>query len=61
MAIYRNKYYTGRQHDCTNLVACEAPAKPETADDRWVPATNYVLQGLTQLWTENGVRYYGYL
>lgn len=66
MAVYRNRYFTKRDYECTNVVACEADERPQTPDDRWVSTTGRLqLEGLDHLYTEtqNGktVRYYGYL
>jgi hypothetical protein len=66
MPVYRNRLFTKRDYECTNVVACEAPQRPETSDDRWVLTTGRLqLEGLDHLYTEtaNGqaVRYYGYL
>lgn len=62
MAVFRNRFYTGRNYECTNVVACEAKEPPATSDNRWVPsAGNGLLLGLTHLYTEADVRYFGHL
>lgn len=55
---FRNTRFTKRDYECTNVVACEAEAAP---DARWEECSPDVLAGLTHLWTERGVRFYGYL
>jgi len=59
--IYRNKYFTKRDYETTNIVACVADEVPPSNDGRWVPADESILTGLTQLWIERGVRFYGWL
>lgn len=68
MKVFRNRFYDDaaaarRQRTAaTYVVACEADQAPETPDNRWVPATGrLLLDGLTHLYTENGVRYWGHL
>ena len=58
MTTYRNTKFTTRNYDCTNVVACVASAAPAS---HWQPADESILSGLTQLYRENGVTYYGYL
>ena len=61
MTVFKNKNFTKRDYEATNIVACVAEAAPQTSDNRWQPADEAALNGLTQLWIENGVRFYGYL
>lgn len=58
MATFKNKNFTKRNYECTNVIACVAAAAP---DENYIESDEAVLQGLTQLWIENGVRYYGHL
>ena len=58
MATFKNKNFTTRNYECTNVIACVADAAP---DKNYIESDDSVLQGLTQLWIENGVRYYGHL
>jgi len=58
MNTYRNKNYTKRNYECSNVIACVAEIAP---NDNWVLADEDILQPLMKLWIENGVRYYGYL
>jgi len=64
MRIFKNKNFTKRNYDCTNIVACEiveegakVPDNYEAADE----AFGAYVRNLTPLWIESGVRYYGYL
>lgn len=61
MTTFRNKNFVKRDYECTNVVACVADTAPETPDDRWVETDDSILAGLTQLWIERGVRYFGYM
>ncbi len=58
MKTFKNTAWKSRDYECTNVVACEAPAAPKGA---WIEADASVLDGLTMLWREGDVRYYGYL
>jgi len=58
MAIYKNINFKKRDYEATNIVAC-VTAGP--APEHFVLADNVTLQGLTQLWREGDVTYYGYL
>lgn len=62
MNTYRNKYFTNRNYECQNLVACVAESAPITADDRWVLAEEgkREIWMLDHLYTQDGVEYYGY-
>ena len=55
--VFRNRNYTKRDYECTNVVACVAAAAP---GDCWEPCDSSVLQGLTPLElraTDNGMDY----
>lgn len=58
MTIFKNKNFTKRNYEGTNIVACVADAAPK---DYFVEADESVLNGLVQLWIESNVKYYGYL
>lgn len=55
---FKNKNFTKRDYECTNVVACEADAAPNA---NFVPCDASELKGLTHLWTERGVRYLGHM
>ena len=61
MTIYRNANYKVRDYEATNIVACIAEDGRKPDGEYWVEATKYVLSGLTPLWIQNGVQYYGHL
>jgi hypothetical protein len=62
MIVYRNKFFKKRNPEVTNIVAAvvldeaaySIPAHYELADES-------ILQGLTPLWIQNRLHYYGYL
>lgn len=58
MKTFRNVHFTKRDHECTNVVACQADEAPG-AD--WVECSADILAPLTQLWIRGNVRYFGYL
>lgn len=60
MKIYRNANYVQRNYECTNIVACVTTSAPSTGAN-WVEADESVLQGLTKLWREGDVTFWGYL
>jgi len=57
--VYRNSNFTKRDYEATNIVACvtNGPAP----QPYYVAADESTLTGLTQLWREGSVTYYGYL
>lgn len=59
MTVFKNKFFTKRDYECTNVVACVADQNPDPS--KWEAADESTLQGLTPLWIERGVRVYGYL
>ncbi len=58
MQFFKNKNFTRRDFECTNIVACESEQAPNT---NYVAADKSIIEGLTPLWIENGTTYYGYL
>jgi hypothetical protein len=56
MQTFKNRYFTKRNYECRNIVACVAPSKPTLMQDCWVKADANILSGLTKLETvcENG-------
>lgn len=59
MTTYRNKHFTQRDYECANVVACESDKPLDQSD--WEECSPDELRGLTPLWLEADVRYYGYL
>jgi hypothetical protein len=60
-SVYKNRFFTKRDYETSNIVAITAPHKPETEDNRWTRSDPSVLKGLTMLYRQGDVRYYGYL
>lgn len=65
MQIFRNKNYTKRDYECTNIVSCMADSIP-TDGIEWIPTTHEELNSLLRspvqmLYIQAGVYYYGYL
>lgn len=58
MQAFKNTQFTKRNYDCTNIVACVADQAP---NENYAPSDEAVLNGLMHLYTQSGVRYYGYL
>jgi len=58
MNTYKNINFVKRNYECSNVVACKAEKRP---NESYVLADESILNGLTQLWMENGIRYFGYL
>ncbi len=58
MQVFKNKSFTKRNYDCTNIVACMAENAP---DENYEPVQAVILNRLTHLYTQNGVRYFGFL
>jgi hypothetical protein len=57
--VFVNQNFKKRDYECTNIVACVAEKAP---DENYVPTDKpQALQGLTRLWIQGGVEYYGYL
>lgn len=63
MTMFRNKHFTKRDYECTNVVACLAHQAP---NENYIPTTHEELNAMLKspvqpLWIEGGVQYYGYL
>ena len=58
MKTFKNTKPTKRDYECTNVVACSAESAP-SAD--WVECDESVLANLSPLYTQAGVRYFGWL
>jgi hypothetical protein len=58
MQYFKNTSFVKRDYECSNIVACLADKAPA---ENFAPSDETVINGLTQIWIENGVRYYGYL
>lgn len=58
MNTYRNTKWTRRDYECTNVVACVGPSAPAS---HWEKCDDNVLAGLTMLYRQGDVTYYGYM
>ncbi len=58
MRTFRNKHFTKRDYDCTNIVACVAAECP---NENWIEDDKIDLGRLTMLYRQGDVFYYGYL
>lgn len=63
MQMFRNKHFTKRDYECTNVVACLAESAPNV---NYIPTTHEELNAMLRspiqpLYIEAGVQYYGYL
>jgi len=58
MKTFKNKNFTKRDYECTNIVACVAETAP---NDNWIESDPSILEHLAKLHTENGVQFYGYM
>lgn len=55
---YRNINFTKRNYDCMNIVACVSHKAPNS---NYVEDDKLILNGLDEIFRENGVQYYGFL
>lgn len=58
LKTFKNTSWKTRDYECTNIVACQAPAAPKGT---WVECDESVITGMTALWREGDVRYFGWL
>ncbi len=58
MKTFRNKNFTKRNYECTNVVICQAESAP---DANWIECDESEIKGMAQLWTTNGVRFFGWM
>ena len=56
--IYKNRNFTKRDYEATNIVACIADNAP---NENYIEADETILNNLTPLYRENGAQYWGYL
>lgn len=57
MKSFKNKNFTKRNYECTNVVFCKAESAP---NENWIECDESEIN-CEQLWIENNVRYFGYL
>ncbi len=58
LRTFKNERFTQRDYESTNIVACMADTAPS---EQWTECAESILVGLTKLWIEKGVHYFGYL
>ncbi|QCW19979.1 hypothetical protein [Flavobacterium phage FPSV-D2] len=60
MKTFKNKNFTKRDYECTNIVFCQCEIAP---NENWIECDENEIQKLkcSQLYTQAGVKYYGYL
>ena len=58
MTTFKNKNFTKRNYECTNVVFCQADTAP---DSNWIETSEQMPSTMIQLFTQNGVRYFGWL
>ena len=59
MKTFKNTNWTKRNYNCTNVVCCQGETAP--AKGNWVEVDDDAIKGMTQLWIENNVRFWGYM
>ena len=57
MKTFKNKNFTKRNYDCTNVIFCQSETAP---NENWIEC-NESENTLNHLYTEAGVKYFGYL
>ena len=60
MITFKNKNFTKRDYECTNVVFCQSEIAP---NENWIECDESEIQEMkcNQLYTQAGVKYYGYL
>ena len=55
---FTNTAWTKRDYECINIVACQADVAP---GPQWVEAAPEAVRGLTMLYRQAGVTYFGHM
>lgn len=58
MQVFKNKNFTTRNYECTNIAACVAETAP---NDNYIAADESILKNMMHVYTQNGVQYWGWL
>lgn len=60
MKTFKNKNFTKRNYECTNIVFCQAEIAP---NENWIECEEEEIEEMrcTQLWIEGDIKYFGYL
>lgn len=59
--VYRNTKFTKRNYDCTNIAACIPVDDGAKVPEHYEVAPSSILNGMTPLWIEGGIQYWGWL
>lgn len=60
MKTFKNKNFTKRDWECTNIIFCQSENAP---NENWIECdeSDIIQMNCHHLWTQNGVRYFGFL
>ncbi len=61
MKTFKNKHFTKRDYECTNVVFCKSETAP---NDNWEEIKDFdplLCNGMVKLWIENNAQFYGWL
>jgi hypothetical protein len=58
MKTFKNKNYTARDYEITNVIFCKAGQAP---NDNWIECDESQIGNCRQLYIQGGVAYFGYL
>ena len=60
MKTFKNKNFKTRNYNCTNIVFCESETAPS---ENWIECDEDEIwfMGCDHLYTQNGVRFFGYM
>ncbi len=58
LLTFRNKNFTKRNYECSNIAACQAPFSP---GPQWEEVDEDFIANMQALWRAGDVRYFGWL
>ena len=61
MKTFKNAKFQTRDSETTNIVCCKSESKPTFGNQEWIECDESELEGLTQLYMQAGVRFFGYM
>ena len=61
METYRNLSFVKRNRETTNIVFCQSDTAPKTGNWSKCDSSEIDTMNCTQLWTQIGIRYFGYM
>lgn len=59
--VFRNKNFTKRDYECTNIAACSIVDEGARVPENYEPADESLIANMQPLWIEGGIRYWGWL